>query len=283
MDGAHLRIQGKRFYDFTLHFMEVKDKGPFYGVQFVIRNFTLLLVEGTDQTNARNIQNCLNSALVQKHETRLDQFMHGFSMVTDGAAVMAWVANASVSHDIHVPDESWMSCMAHCSNNAMKSVIATYCEGTILQIVVQDFRSMKRIIEDANRSGWNHLLPDGYKLIPESETRFGTFYVVAERFLKSAHFASNMLDSHLRSSARSSYVSLKKTSNIDGIINGFSGIKAVFDGFGVLVDCIERFESSERPTLHIALPTVYRILEKFDDVSHGKRVWRGKDWRLHIS
>ena len=141
-----------------------------------------------------------------------------------------------------------MSCMAHCLNNAMKSVMSMYCEGTILQVVVQDFWSMKRIIEVANRSRWNHLRPDGYKLIQESETRFGTFYLLAERFLKSAHFVSNMSASHLGSSARFFYISLKKTSNIDGTITGYPGIEAVFDEFGVLVDYIERFESSKRPT-----------------------------------
>ncbi len=120
MNGIHLRIQGKHFHDFTSYFIEVKEKGPFYGIQFVIRNVTLLLVDRSDQPNARNIQNCLNSALVQKFETSLDQFMHRFTMVTDGAAVMAQVANASVSRDNYVPDGSWMSCMAHCLNNAIK-------------------------------------------------------------------------------------------------------------------------------------------------------------------
>ncbi len=93
-----------------------------------------------------------------------------------------------------------------------------------------------------------------------------------------------MLASHLGSSARSSYISLKKTSNIDGTITGYPGIEAVFDEFGVLGDYIECFKSSKRPTLHIKLPTVYRILEKLDDVSHGKRVWRGEGLALaHLS
>ena len=28
-DGVHLKLQGKHYYDLTLHFMEVKDMGPF--------------------------------------------------------------------------------------------------------------------------------------------------------------------------------------------------------------------------------------------------------------
>ena len=46
------------------------------------------------------------------------------------------------------------------------------------------------------------------------------------------------------------------------------------------MDCIGRFETSLRPTLHRALPIIYRMLRKLDDVRQGKKVWRGegKQW-----
>ncbi len=75
-------------------------------------------------------------------------------------------------------------------------------------------------------------------------------------------------------SAQAAYYNLRKTSNIDGTIIGYPGIEVVFDGFGVVVDCIDRFETSQRPTLHVALPTIYRMLAKIDDVAHGSKVWR---------
>ena len=56
VDGVHLNVQGKHFYDFKLHFLEVKDKGPFSGVQFEIPNETLLLLEEPEQPNANNIR-----------------------------------------------------------------------------------------------------------------------------------------------------------------------------------------------------------------------------------
>ena len=96
--------------------------------------------------------------------------------MTDGAAVMARVANASLSREIHAPDENWMSCMAHGLNNAMKLVMSTLCNGPILEVFALDFWSMKKIIEDRNRSGWSHLLPGVYKLLQECETIFGTYY-----------------------------------------------------------------------------------------------------------
>ncbi len=75
-------------------------------------------------------------------------------------------------------------------------------------------------------------------------------------------------------SAQAAYNNLRKISNIDGTITAFPGIETAFDGFGVVVDCIDRFETSQRPTLHVALPTIYRMLAKIDDVAHGSKVWR---------
>lgn len=39
--GIHLRLQGKPYYDLTLHVMEVKDIGTFEKVSFRLRNITL--------------------------------------------------------------------------------------------------------------------------------------------------------------------------------------------------------------------------------------------------
>ncbi len=72
--------------------------------------------------------------------------------------------------------------------------------------------------------------------------------------------------------AQTTYSSLKKTSNIDGTIVGYPVIEAIFDAFGIVVDCIEHFETSLRPTLHIGLPAVYRMMQKLDDVSCGKKL-----------
>ena len=129
----------------------------------------------------------MNGALKGKYELSLDRFFRDFTIMTYGAAVMARVVNAFVSREIHASDENWMSCMAYRLNHAMKSVMSTHCSGTILEEVAQDFWSMKKIIEDRNRSGWNHLLPRGYKLLQDYETRFGTYFQVSTRYLKVAH------------------------------------------------------------------------------------------------
>ena len=159
IDGVHLNLHGRHYYDFTLHSMHFREKGPFSGVQFEIKTVPLLLVEGPDPPTAKNIRTRLNSALLENYEIPLERFMQGFTMVTDGAAVMARVANASASKDIHKPDETWMSCIAYALNNAMKSVLSTNCQGPVMEVVLQDFRAMKKVIEDSNRTGWSHLLP----------------------------------------------------------------------------------------------------------------------------
>ena len=87
---------------------------------------TLFLVEVPNHPDAANIRRSINGALLDKYETTLDTFMRDFAMVTDGAAVMARVANASVSRDINAPDETWMNCVAHFFNNRMRSVVSSY-------------------------------------------------------------------------------------------------------------------------------------------------------------
>ena len=277
-------MQGKHYYDFTLHFKEIVYKGPFVDQQYQIPNLTLVLAEGTDQPNARNIKKYLNDALTLKYEVSMVYFLRGFTVVTAGASIMAWVANASVSREIHAPSETWLNCVAHALNNVTKSVLASYCNSKILEVVVRDLRSMKRIVEDVNRIGWNHLLPNSCRLMQESETRFSTHYQVAERFLKAPYHMSELVETHLSGSAEKAYSSLKKASNIDGTITGYPGIEAIFDGFGIVVYCIERFETSQRPTMHVALPSMYRMIQKLENVSQGKEVWRGEGQAVaHLS
>ena len=230
----------------------------------------------------KNIRTTLNNALLEKYEYSLDVFMRGFTMVTDGAAVMARVANASVSRDIHTPDETWMRCLAHLLNNTMKTVLLSHCKCNTLQVVAQDFRGMKRIIEDANRSGWNPLLVNDFKLKQVYETRFGTYYQVSERFLKSSHHIGGILDRLGGHEVQTAYAGLNKASNIDGTVTGYPGIEAIFDEFGIVVDCIELFEASLKPTLHIALSTVHHMMKKLDDVAKGKKVWRGEGHPLAL-
>ncbi len=77
------------------------------------------------------------------------------------------------------------------------------------------------------------------------------------------------MERYLGGGARTACNTLEKTPDIDGIIVRNPSIEAIFVGF-VGFFCINRFETSERPTLHIELPTVYGVRQKLDDVSNGR-------------
>ena len=103
VDRAHLKLQGKIFYDFTLHCIEIREKTAFEEAIFVIRTETLLLVAGPSVPNTSNIRSAIADGLREKYEIDLDDFMKEFTMVTDGAEVMARVANASKSRELYNP------------------------------------------------------------------------------------------------------------------------------------------------------------------------------------
>ncbi len=81
-------------------------------------------------------------------------------MLTDSAAVTTRVAHASASSNMHTPDESRLGCMSHPQKNAMNHSMANSHGDSLHQVEAADFRSMKRILEDSNRYGWNQYLRD---------------------------------------------------------------------------------------------------------------------------
>ena len=101
IDGVHLKVQGKHFYDFILHSIEVGDNGPFQEPTFKIRNIILLIVEVPDSPTAQNIKSRLNNALLEKYELSMDQFFRDFKIVPEDTAVVTRVVNASVYREIH--------------------------------------------------------------------------------------------------------------------------------------------------------------------------------------
>ena len=104
----------------------------------------------------------------------------------DGAANMAKMANSSMSFRLVCRDEKWMRCFVQFLSNCMKLVFQRCGGDHVLARVSDNFRAVKRIVEDSKRFGWNKNLSHGYHLNPDIETRSGTILLVTERFLKSA-------------------------------------------------------------------------------------------------
>ena len=86
--------------------MVIDTKKTFVEPVFRICNLTLLLVESSPVPNGRNLRNALNNALLEKCEIGLDYFLKFFTMIINSAAVMTRAVNASVSFELHDPDET---------------------------------------------------------------------------------------------------------------------------------------------------------------------------------
>ncbi len=90
-------MQRKHYYDFTLPYLEVVEKGPFASARFKIKNTTSVLTERIDEPSTKNIRSTINTPLIQEYEGVTDFFTRGFTIITDSAVIMARVAGASVS------------------------------------------------------------------------------------------------------------------------------------------------------------------------------------------
>ena len=86
----------------------------------------------------------------------------------------------------------------------------------------------------------------------------------------------NFLAKRHRTAAQEAYASLKNTFHINGTMTGFLGIEAIYDAFGVVVDCMEKFQAAQCPALHVVLPILYQVMRKLSGLSIECEVWRRK-------
>ena len=75
VDEVHLKVQRKHFYDFTYYIIGVTERAIVADVSFVVRNYTMCLVEGPSVPDIRNILEKLNETLSEEHKVTLDDFM----------------------------------------------------------------------------------------------------------------------------------------------------------------------------------------------------------------
>ncbi len=190
--------------------------------------------EHSPETRSRSTSKVTNST---------GPFAENITIVTDSGTFMSKVANGSVSAEIHSPDETWMGCMSHFLNNVMKHSISTCNRDSTLQIDSADFRSMKRIVEDANRNGWNQCLPDVFTLILEVETRLRMHFSLAEMLLKSCSNVRSVLATRNRPQAYMAFQSIKKKTDSNSNIVGYPAVEAICYAFGIVMECIDRFRN----------------------------------------
>lgn len=109
--GVTLKVQGRYFYDFRLHYFNVvKRSGVIEPPQFKIKATTILFVEGPDFSTADNLLAYLNDQLQLTYGVGFHSIQKTFIVVTDGAAVMAKMVKSSVSTRLVEIDQKWTPC-----------------------------------------------------------------------------------------------------------------------------------------------------------------------------
>ena len=102
---------------------------------------------------------------VSDHQMRLtytvdfNSIQKKITVVTDGAANMDRMANSSIISRLVRRDEKWTSCLVHVVSKFVKIVFQGCREDSVLARVRDNFRAVKRIVEDSKRYVWNKNLP----------------------------------------------------------------------------------------------------------------------------
>ncbi len=273
VDSVTLKIQNRHFLDFTVHHLTIAEgRTVLERPSFTIKDSTILFLESPDVASGQNMRSCIDENLRAYYGVDFNSMQKQFTIVTDGAAAMARMANSSVSLRIAPRDQKWMRCYVHVLQKSMQSVFESCSDDPLLNKISSDFKFVKRIVEDSKRFGWNKDLPSGYRLIQDVETRFGTVFLVCDRFLKSASKVWGVILRHNRDIARESYEALEKIDDSTGAIAGFPCLQAVVDAFKPVQECIVDFQASNVPTLHKILPSLQFCMTELSQIESGSLV-----------
>lgn len=272
VDGVMLKLQGKHYYDFTIHHMEMKlSKNVVAFPKFSIKTSTILFMEGPSRSDALSIRNMIDENLTREYGIDLNAIQNSFTLVTDGAANMARMAGSSVSRRIAALDERWMRCLAHVLSISMKDAVKCCALDPLLVKISHDFKAMKAVVRDSKQGGWNHMLPIGFHLIQDTETRFGTHFLVARRFLKSADATRSLLISQNRIEAKNAFESIEKSTPPT---TGYPTIEALVDAMKPVYEATVMFETAHEPTLHKVLPALQHCIAELSRIEVGGTVSR---------
>ena len=119
-----MKLQGRHYYDFAIHHIGMnKQSSVLTEVKYCIKSSTVLSFEVPGVNDADNIRKALDQNMREQIGTSFSSIQKQFTLVNDGAAVMARLAGSSVSRRIAVLDEMWVRCIARILNNIMKESI----------------------------------------------------------------------------------------------------------------------------------------------------------------
>ncbi|KAI0563666.1 zinc finger BED domain containing protein [Gracilaria domingensis] len=266
-DGLKNDVNGTKYYDFTAHYFKLgsphvltKDR-PFELVSKMI-----FLIEHKGGESAQQLRSAFDHALITRIGVELDEFMKNFTFVTDCASNMPCVVGASSSSQRVPFNEKWMGCISYQLNTAMKH--AVNAETTRNSVIANDLSSVKTIVRIFKQGNWNLSLPDGYALIQEVETRFGTTFAVVERFLKSSKHVASIIASKDSESAKTAFDSLLTETKPNGDV--------VYPALETISNCLRpvchvqtALEAQSTPTIHLILPMLEQLDHQLKQISTG--------------
>ena len=154
IDGVTLKVQGRHYYDFTVHHIHiVRPRNVLEVPKFGLKTGTILFLEGPEINNAESIRSLIDTHLEAKFGVSFDSLQKKFTVVTDGATVMERVAGCSVSRRLAPLEEKWMRCFAHVLSNLLKFAMNNCTSDGVLVKIADDFRLLKKLLNTLSAMG----------------------------------------------------------------------------------------------------------------------------------
>jgi len=238
--------------DLVLHYFSVGKAHILTGEREVrMECRVVLLEEHKGRETAVSLRNMLSDALMRRYGVEFEDLMQHLTFVTDCASTMPCIVGASSSSSKVSFSEKWVGCISHQINTCMKNCQQSKILTGELSVIQTDLNAVKTIVRIFKQGNWNALLPDGYALLQEVETRFSTMHTVVERFIKSGAKALEIISSKDSSAALAAANSLCTASDENGRVQ-FPALQAVERVFSLLRVAQTELGAGRKPTFAYA-------------------------------
>lgn len=269
-DGVKLESNGNKYFDFVINYLKcerqsIKEGG---GFKWKICTRLIFLAQHTGSESAENIRATIQRDLLKTTGFNLSDFEKNFTFVTDCAAVMAKTFGASVSPRRIPFNERWIGCISHQINTTMKNVMES---GPINSSeILKNFLLVKSIVATCKQSNINSQLPEGFRLIQDVSTRFGSSYDVVCRFLKSFQQLQGIVKAGSGDTFDKiqNYIDQLQVDGTDAS-SSFPALEAIKFVFAPLRHAQTELEASSRPTLMKVIPLLEDVKGKLICLSSG--------------
>jgi hypothetical protein len=291
---AEKKRTGVKFFDLSLSYFKT---APQHGVgklpEVTLCNRTLFVTEHApgNGDSALAIRNTVNTALGEQFSSlSLETLNQSFTFVTDWAATMPRIVDASISEKNFPLSLKWAGCVVH----QLDTCLGTAFNASLFQNIddfsigaIADVRSMKKVIEGVKRADLNHRLPLGCAVFQEVETRFHSVHDVSTRFIESIPHIRKLIDDGLAPESVSTAMEEIKIVTVPNAQDPSSAtaprLMALVTVFKPVVDAMMRLQASKSPTLHLVLPLLTHIIAKLFHLQRQSQEPLGKIEEDHFS